>query len=72
MAKENEYRKNAAETMHLVQRVSSTEDKSRLLKLAEAWLDLADRARKIGHRVTRPSDLHPLVRDKLDRYVDEP
>ncbi len=72
MTKENEYRKNAAETMHLVRRVSSTEDKSRLLKLAEAWLDLADRARKIRNRLTGPSDLHPLLRDKLDRYADEP
>jgi hypothetical protein len=66
MTKEDDYRRNAAETMQLAQRASSSADKGRLLKLAEAWLDLADRARLMVRRLRRPGDVHPLVREKLD------
>jgi hypothetical protein len=41
MNKEHDYRRNAADTVQLAQRASSSEDKGRLLMLAEAWLDLA-------------------------------
>jgi len=68
MTKEDDYRSNAAETMQLAQRASSS-DKGRLLKLAEAWLDLADRARKAARNLRRPMILHPLVR-KIDRFPD--
>jgi hypothetical protein len=37
MSKEENYRKNAAETVDLAVRATSTKDKSRLLALAEAW-----------------------------------
>ncbi len=47
-------------------------DKGRLLTLAEAWLDLADRTRRITANLRGPRILHPLIREKLDRYVDEP
>ena len=70
MSKENEYRRNAADTMQLAQRASSNEDKGRLLKLAEAWLNLADRACITARRLRRPSVLHPLVRKKLDQYLE--
>jgi hypothetical protein len=70
MNKQDDYRRNAADTMQLAQRASSSEDKGRRLKLAEAWLDLADRARGTARRLRRPSSLHPLVREKLDRYLD--
>jgi hypothetical protein len=75
MTKEEDYRKNAAATVDLANRAANSADKSRLLALAENWLDLADRAakqtRRFGPR-QRP-DLrpeHPLVRrtfDHLDR-----
>jgi hypothetical protein len=70
MSKENDYRRNAADTMQLAQRASSNEDKGRLLKLAEAWLNLADRACITARRSRRPSVLHPLVRKKLDQYLE--
>ncbi len=50
LSKEDDYRQNAAETMQMVQRASSISDKGRLLKLVEAWLDLADRAHKTARR----------------------
>jgi len=67
MTKEREYRDKAAETVKLAQRATSTEDKGRLLKLAESWLDLADRARRVTRRLRRPGTLHPLIVAKLDR-----
>jgi hypothetical protein len=70
MSKENDYRRNAVDTMQLAQRASSNEDKGRLLKLAEAWLNLADRACSTARRLRRPSVLHPLVRKKLDQYLE--
>jgi hypothetical protein len=70
MNKADDYRRNAADTMQLAQRASSSEDKGRLLKLAEAWLDLADRASGTAKRLRRPTILHPLVRKKLDQYME--
>jgi hypothetical protein len=70
MTREDDYRQNAADTMQLAQRASSSSDKGRLLKLAEAWLDLADRAHGAARNLRRPTILHPLIRKKLDRYTD--
>jgi hypothetical protein len=70
MNKEDDYRRNAADTMQLAQRASSSEDKGRLLTLAEAWLDLADRARRTAKRLRRPSVLHPLIQKKLDQFME--
>jgi hypothetical protein len=70
MNKEDDYRRNAADTVQLAQRASSSEDKGRLLRLAEAWLDLADRARRSARRLGRPGTLHPLVQKKLDQYTE--
>jgi hypothetical protein len=67
MTKEEDYRKNASDTLLLVQRVSSNEDKRRLLKLAEGWLDLAERAASAVRRLRKPTVVHPLLRDKFDR-----
>jgi hypothetical protein len=67
MNKEDDYRRNAADTVRLVQCASSSEDKGRLLKLAEAWLDLANRTRTAASRSRRPVILHPLVQKKLHR-----
>ncbi len=67
MTKEEDYRKNAAETVDLAHRAVSSTDKSRLLGLAENWLDLADRAARLTTRFgpKQQPDLrpeHPLVR----------
>jgi hypothetical protein len=69
MSNETEYRNNAAETVQLAHRAPTIADKSRLLALAEAWLDLADRARQTGRRLRRPATTHPLVREKLDPHI---
>jgi hypothetical protein len=50
VSKEENYRKKAAETVDLAVRAASSEDKSRLLALAEAWLNLADRAKRSARR----------------------
>jgi hypothetical protein len=70
ITKEDEYRQNAPDTIQLAQRASSSSDKGRLLRLADAWLDLADRARNAARNLRRPTILHPLVQKKLDRYPD--
>jgi hypothetical protein len=44
MSKEEEYRDHAISTLELAQRQPAGPDKHRLLALAEAWLDLAERA----------------------------
>jgi hypothetical protein len=44
MSKEHEYRDYAVTLMKLAQRAQGSSDRSRLLALAEAWLDLAERA----------------------------
>jgi hypothetical protein len=71
MTKADDYRHSAAETMQLARRVASSEDKGRLLKLAERWMDLADRARRVAYRRRSPNETHPLVREKLDRHAGE-
>jgi hypothetical protein len=46
MSNVTEYRPSAASLLDLAQRTNSPADKNRLLVMAEAWLDLADRAAK--------------------------
>jgi hypothetical protein len=50
MTLEDGYRENAARTLERAKRASSTRDKRRLLRLAEKWLDLADRADFLARR----------------------
>jgi hypothetical protein len=56
----DEYRRYAAESLELAGKQPDSADKSHLLLMAEAWLELADR---IARRVTkrRHSVDHPLV-----------
>jgi hypothetical protein len=65
MTKESEYRANAANSIELANRASRMSDKSRLLELAEKWLDLAGRAHKLARRFTPSGWQHPLLRSKL-------
>jgi hypothetical protein len=46
VTKEEKYRRYAAELVDLASRAESNQQKRRLLAMAEAWLDLADRARR--------------------------
>jgi len=66
MSKEDEYRKNAAETVGLASRAATTQDKGRLLAMAEAWLDLADRAHRAApHQTRKVRKIPSLIRSKL-------
>ena len=60
--KEYEYRRNAIVSVELARRTASPNDKARLLKLAEAWLDLAKRTRaQSGHHVRKVGE-HPIAK----------
>jgi hypothetical protein len=62
---EYEYRRNAILSVELARRTASPADKAHLLKIAEAWLDLANLThRQSGQRVRKIGE-HPLVRAKL-------
>jgi hypothetical protein len=67
---QQDYVQNAADSMHLAHRAGSTAGKGRLLKLAEAWLDLAERAHNRDRNLRRPTILHPLIERKLNSYPD--
>jgi hypothetical protein len=71
MTKETDYRRNAAETVELAHRASSTEAKGRLLAMAEAWLNPADRAHQIARKQTRKLCERPLLKAKLGRFQAE-
>lgn len=63
MGMEEEYRKHAADSLDLASRQVTAADKSRLLLMAEAWLDMADRiAKRLKRRATVD---HPLVEKAL-------
>ncbi len=70
MTKEDDYRKNAAETVELASRATNTADKGHLLALAEKWLDLADRAHRLTQRFGSRHRNHPLVEAKLGDRTD--
>ena len=70
VSKDEEYRVNAMNTLWLAERASSAADKVRLLELAESWMVLADRARSQAHRLRKRSDVHPLIRQKIDPYIE--
>jgi hypothetical protein len=61
MSKQDEYLDSAAHAVELAARISSSDEKSHLLELAERWRDLADRCR---HQATPPLKEHRL-RDRL-------
>jgi hypothetical protein len=60
MSLENEYRKYAASLLDLASKQLDSADKSRLLGMTEAWLDLADRITQRVKRRRATID-HPLV-----------
>jgi hypothetical protein len=71
-SKEDDYRRHAADSFELAQRAKSTSEKARLLHMADAWLDLADRTHKVARRqVQKVRDLHPLLRSKIFGHGSE-
>ena len=61
MSKVEEYRDRAVESVELSKRVDSPADRTRLLMLAEGWLELSDKAAKIAR----------AARDRLRRQKAE-
>ena len=65
MGKEQDYRVTAAEIVDLAHKATAALDKRRLLRLAEKWLDLAERSERLATRPQCQIDEHPLVRKML-------
>ncbi|MGN6747689.1 MAG: hypothetical protein ACTHJS_03765 [Xanthobacteraceae bacterium] len=63
MSLEFEYRRLAAVCLDLSQRAGALADKTRLLLIAEAWLDLADRVARKCANAKRRSEVfeHPAI-----------
>jgi hypothetical protein len=45
-SKESDYRRQAVETMRVAQQATCSSVRTRLVDLAEAWIELAEKARK--------------------------
>jgi hypothetical protein len=65
MSKIDEYRSFAAACLDLAKSTADHTDKTRLLLMAEAWLDLADRTAALIKNPLRRFVEHPLVRRAL-------
>ena len=48
MTKQEEYVENAVESLELAERLGSSSDRRRMLKLAEAWAELANGTHDCG------------------------
>jgi hypothetical protein len=59
MSVEFEYRRLAAECLDLSKRSAALTDRTRLLLIAEAWLELADRVARKGGNAKRRNDGSP-------------
>jgi hypothetical protein len=68
--REDDYREKAAEALRLAQHKRFSSDKTRLVKLAEGWVELAGKAHEDTQRPRRPTILHPLVQKKLGDLPD--
>jgi hypothetical protein len=63
--KEVQYRGFAASCLDLAKSSPTFADKTRLLTMAEAWLNLADRVAQLAKHPVRKIVDHPLVRKTL-------
>ena len=70
MSKQDEYLDNAAQTLELATRTSSSSQRSHLLNLADKWLDLAERFQRSRASTDEPSE-DPLVRRALQGFRPE-
>ncbi len=64
MSPEHKYRRYAAKSLDLAGGQPNNADKSLLLVMAEAWLDLAERIARRGRQRSHGAD-HPLVEKAL-------
>jgi hypothetical protein len=69
MAKEDDYRSYAAETIDLASRANSTSDKGRLLAMAEAWLSPRAAAMCVGPS-TAQRDMREHIEAQRRRIED--
>ncbi len=67
MSKSNEYRSFAAYCLNFANSTSDLADKTRLLTMAEAWRDLAERADRVVQQDTPTMADDPLVQKILRR-----
>ena len=67
MSKQDEYRQFAADALDMAGKAAGIDSKTRLLNMADAWLNLADRADREPKRPRHPSREHPLVTKVLGR-----
>ena len=68
--KEGDYRDNAAELMRLAEHAHSPAEKTRLVTLAEGWVELAEKAHKNNRRPRQPTILHPLIEKKMGKLPE--
>ena len=69
MSKQADYRDNAFDSLRLAERAEAASDKLRLLNLAEAWMNLADRAETVARRFRKrvPSgEIHSQIPETLE------
>jgi hypothetical protein len=66
MSLESEYRAHAGACLKLAAKQVNSDDKARLLLMADAWLNLAD---SVAHRAGRAPQIpdHPLVKRLLEQ-----
>jgi F420-dependent methylenetetrahydromethanopterin dehydrogenase len=64
MSREDEYRRLAASCFDLARKAASIADRTRLLVMAEGWLDLIDRTKRLAkHQISAPQ--HQQVNSTL-------
>jgi hypothetical protein len=68
MSKDEEYRGLAASCIQLAKASRRLDQKARLLAMAEAWLNLAERASRLAMNHARRVAEHPLVRKTYGRF----
>ena len=64
MSSESEYRAHAGACLKLAGKQDNNDDKARLLLMADAWLEMADRVARRARRPRQTPD-HPLVKRLL-------
>jgi hypothetical protein len=74
MSRQDDYRDNAFNSLRLAERAEAASDKLRLLTLAEAWMNLADRAEDSARRSRKkvPSgEIHAPIGEPLEDPHDQ-
>jgi hypothetical protein len=70
----SEYRRMAAQCQELAERMSLNQDRARLMRMAQRWLDLAETAEKKNPSLTpisNPPVVHQQVQQQQGHLKDE-